>query len=133
LDFYKEIARASVGSYPSYALSGTYTSAPFNTGSSGAFNVIEWKWSKTNINCGSCTVRIQIQTAPDAGDTPGVWSPTWSGPEGEDGDETDYYTLSTGELIHTDHNNDQWVRYRAALEGDSTATPILEEVKLNYQ
>lgn len=116
-----------------YATNGAYVSNAFDTGGLSAINVIEWDWSKTNLNCSLCNIRLQIQTAPDAGGSPGVWSPTWSGPEGEDGDETDYYTISTGELIHTDHNGDQWVRYRAILDGDGNDTPVLEEVRINYQ
>ena len=43
------------------------------------------------------------------------------------------FTVSTGELIHTDHNGDQWIRYKATFEGDGNDTPILEKIKINYQ
>lgn len=116
-----------------YALSGTYISSSFNAGKPAVFNMIEWQWSKTNDACSSCNIKFQIQTAPDAGGSPGIWSSTWSGPEGEDGDETDYFTVSSGQLIHTDHNGDQWIRYRAILEGDGQDTPILEKIIINYK
>lgn len=121
------------GGVTGYQTSGTYISSDFNAGAAVVFNVIEWQWSKSNPSCASCNVKLQIQTAPDNGGVPGVWTPTWSGPDGNDGDDTDYYTVSTGELIHTDHNGAQWIRYRATLEGDGTATPILSEMSVNYK
>lgn len=116
-----------------YALSGTYVSSPFNTGAPSIFNAIEWSWNKTSAGCAGCTLRLQIKTAPDAGGSPGTWSATWCGPEGEDGDETDYFTVASGELISTDHNNDQWIKYRAEFAGDGHNTPILSEVRINYK
>ncbi len=116
-----------------YFSSGVYISSPFRAGSPAAFNVIEWKWSKSNPACLVCNIKLQIKSAPDNEGVPGAWSTTWCGPDGDDGDETDFYTVSTGQLIHTDHNNDQWIQYRAFLEGDGQDTPILDEVKINYQ
>ena len=75
----------------------------------------------------------KIKPATDAGGSPGAWSSTWSGPEGDDGDERDFFRRAWGGLIHTDHNGDQWIRYRATLDGDGTETPILEEVKIYYK
>ena len=43
-------------------------------------------------------IKLQIKTAPDSGGSPGTWTPTWSGPEGNDGDETDFFTISKGEI-----------------------------------
>ena len=126
------INQASSG-MPSYPLTGTYISSEFDTGKPSAFQIIEWEWSKTNESCVSCVVKLQIQTAPDAAGSPGIWSASWSGPEGEDGDETDFYTISTGETIHTDHNGDQWIRYRAILEGDGVSASVLEAVRINYK
>lgn len=133
LSTYTQIARATVVGITGYATSGTYISSEYNISSAGIFNVIEWAESTTNPSCLSCTIKLQIKTAPDNGGTPGTWSATWSGPQGEDGDETDFFTVNTGELIHTDHNNDQWIQYRATLEGDGVDTPILENVRVNYK
>lgn len=116
-----------------YRLSGEYISSAFNGGSLVSFASIEWKWSKTNPACSSCNIKLQIQTALDVGGVPGPWTSTWSGPEGNDGDETDYYTISTGQLIHKVHNKNQWFRYKAVLEGDGVDSPILEEVKIYYK
>ena len=111
-----------------YALSGTYISSPFDTGTPSAFTVIEWDWSKTNGSCSSCAIRFQIQTSPDGAS----WTLTWSGPDGDDGDEIDYFTMPMGEIINKDHNGDRWVRYRATFDGDGVNTPILEEMRIFY-
>jgi len=116
-----------------YALNGVYVSNPFNAGAPAIFNAIEWTWNKTSAGCANCTLKLQIKTAPDAGGSPGVWSPTWCGPEGEDGDETDYFTISGGELINQNHNGDQWIRYRAEFAGDGNNTPVLSDVRINYK
>ncbi|MEK9175006.1 MAG: hypothetical protein AAB795_00265, partial [Patescibacteria group bacterium] len=116
-----------------YTTSGTYISSNFNANTPTIFSVIEWIWSKSNQSCASCNIKLQIKTAPDNGGVPGVWTPTWSGPLGNNGDELDYYTMSTGEMVHPDHNDQQWIKYRATFEGDSSATPILDEIKIYYK
>jgi len=114
-----------------YELSGYLISSAYDTGSLSSFNIIEW--TQTTPSCTpACETKIQIQTAPDNVDSPGAWSATWCGPDGEDGDDTDYFTNSAGELIHSDHNGDQWIRYKAILSGDSTDTPTFEEITINY-
>jgi hypothetical protein len=35
--------------------------------------------------------------------------------------------------VHTDHNGDQWVRYRITLDGDGMETPTLQAVRVNYK
>jgi len=115
-----------------YKSSGYVISSAFDTGSPSVFQVIEW--DQTTPSCSpSCVTKLQIQTAPDSGGSPGTWSSTWSGPDGEDGDETDFYTVSTGELVHSDHNGDQWIRYKATLSGDNADTPVLLEIRVNYK
>jgi uncharacterized repeat protein (TIGR01451 family) len=118
-----------------YDAAGYYISRSYDAGAPTVFNTIEWIWSKSSPVCSdvNCTIRLQIKTAPDAGGVPGTWSSTWSGPDGEDGDETDYYTVSSGQMIHTDHNGDQWIKYKASFTGDQLNTPILEKVIINYQ
>lgn len=115
-----------------YETSGTATSSAFDMGAPSIPQVI--LWDQTIPSCTTtCTIQFQIKTSPDSGGSPGAWSATWSGPEGEDGDETDYYTVNTGELINTDHNGDQWIQYRAVLTGDNIETPVLTEVNINYK
>jgi type II secretory pathway pseudopilin PulG len=122
----KEIATST------YASSGYLISSAFNTGGQSAFSAIAWEENLPPL-CGSCQIKIQIKTAPDTAGFPGTWSIFWSGPDGEDGDEIDYFATSTGQLIHTDHNGDQWIKYKAWLSGDASSTPVLNEVKVFYQ
>lgn len=131
LQSYLEIAKITLSG--GYVVAGSYFSSAFNAGRPSVFNIIEWRWSKTNPDCVACNIKMQIQTAPDAGGAPGIWSTTWAGPDGEDGDETDFFTSSSGSLIHTDHNGDQWIRYKATLEGEGRDSPILEKVIINYK
>ncbi len=122
----KEIATST------YASSGYLISSAFDTSQLSAFNAITWT-EVIPAGCPTCAIKVQTKTAPDSTGAPGTWSATWSGPDGEDGDEEDYFTVSTGEFIHTDHNNDQWIKYRAVLVGDGSSTPVMEEIKLYYQ
>ncbi|MCA9397987.1 hypothetical protein KC573_04090, partial [candidate division WWE3 bacterium] len=121
----------STGGSGGFPTSGQLISSAFNTNDPSAIQLIAWDQDITS--CNNCSVQFQIQTAPDAGGVPGTWTGTWSGPDGDDGDETDFYTKATGERIHPDHNFDQWVRYRVTLTGDGSTSPILEEVRLNYK
>ena len=114
-----------------YETSGELISSAFDMGSSLKSQIIEW--DESIFSCApACEIKMQIQTAPDNSGSPGTWS-TWCGFEGKDGDEADYFTNSNGELIHTDSNDDQWIKYKAILTGDSVDTPILEEVRINYK
>ncbi len=115
-----------------FEANGYIVSSAYDTGSPSVFNIVEWD-SLSDYCSPNCGIKLQIQTAKDNGGSPGTWSATWCGPEGEDGDDTDYFTVSTGELIHTDHNWDQWIRYKAILTGDSSDTPVLEETRVNYK
>ena len=111
---------------------GYLVSSAYNSGVPSAFNVIEW--NQVTPSCSpNCEVKLQIQTAPNNAGSPGDWSATWCGPDGEDGDDTDYFTDNAGQLIHTDHNEDQWIRYKATLVGDSIDTPVLEKTLIYYQ
>lgn len=112
-----------------YASSGYLISSAFNINASGNFNGIEWEEDKPN----NTNVSFQIKTAPDNNGSPGEWSLYWSGPNGdEDGGENDYFTISTGELINLTHNNDEWIKYKAMLNGDGVSTPAVRTVKINY-
>jgi hypothetical protein len=116
-----------------YAGLGYIVSSAFNTLKPSAFTSIMW----TGIippECPTCSITMQIKTAPDNSGAPGEWSATWSGPSGdEDGSEEDAFASSTGQIINKTHNNDQWIKYRAILSGDGIYTPTLKEVKIYYQ
>lgn len=112
--------------------SGFLISSAYNTGTTSAFTVIEWDGDVPACSP-VCEIKMQIQTAPDNGGAPGAWTTTWCGPEGNNGNEDDYFTTKNGELIHPDNNQAQWIRYKAILLGDTTKAPLLEEVRIYYQ
>ncbi len=90
---------------------------------------IEWD-EQIPRGCVECLVKFQIQTSSDGT----TWFPAqWMGPDGDDGDTTDYFTRATGHLIPHIVNGRQWVRYRAELTGDGANTPILKEVRIQYK
>lgn len=115
-----------------YATSGYLESSAFNTGTTSTFTVIGFDGVLPPL-CSGCEIQLQIKTAPDQNGSPGVWSSTWCGPEGEDGDEDDYYASSTGAIIHYNHNNDQWIKYKAILIGEAFYTPELNEVYVKHK
>lgn len=110
-----------------YVLSGTYESSDF--GIANNFNLISWAETLPS----NTDIQVQIKTAPDNSGSPGVYTATWSGPEGDDGDETDFFTINTGELIHPDHVGDQWIKYRITLTSDGVNTPVVENITINYR
>ncbi len=112
-----------------YAISAYLISSAFDMTDIASVQVIEWDQA-TPFCSPACEIKFQIQTATTQG---GLSSAEWSGPSGKDGNETDYFITSTGQLIHTDHNGDQWVRYKIFLLGDGSDTPVLEEVRINYK
>ncbi len=105
---------------------------------SSAFNntrplkIVGWDEDLSFCDPGACQVLVQIKTASNEGGQPGEWSQTWCGPEGEDGDETDYFTLKDGEMVNLDHNNDQWVKYKIILQSSGHYSPVVSEIWLNY-
>lgn len=112
-----------------YAISGMLESSAFESAAESICVAVSWDYSAAE-ECPECEIRMQVQSAPDAGGQPGQWS-LWSGPDGrDDGDETDYFTDSRGGVIHRSHNPDRWFRYRVLLSGNGSASPSLHEVKM---
>jgi prepilin-type N-terminal cleavage/methylation domain-containing protein len=103
------------------------TSSDFDTSAVSKIQAINW--SET-IPGAPYDIQFQIKTATTQG---GLATAEWAGPEGKDGDETDYFTTGDGTLIHTDHNSDQWIRYRVDFSGDGDDTPTLSDVQVNYK
>lgn len=132
LSAYTNIARVTLGGGGGggYSASGTYISNAYNLGSTKTFSIIEWTASKTNDLCSDCIIKLQIKTAASEA---GLSGAEWSGPEGKDGDETDFFTNASGGLIHLDHNGDQWIQYMATLTGDGVDSPILEDINIYYK
>lgn len=97
---------------------------------SAIFHSLDWQDDATCLNC---TVKIWIKTAPDNGGVPGMWDAYWSGPNGKDGGESDYFMQKTGTLINANHNGDQWVRYKVQLDGNGDNTPSVKSIRINYK
>jgi len=108
-----------------YATVGTFISSSFNMNNSSPVQTIEWD---ENIPTEVEAIKFEVSTAPDNSGSPGVWT-DWYGASGVGS----FFTYGEGNLISTNLNNNQWVRYRATLIGDGTNTPILEEIRINYK
>ncbi|MEK7630789.1 MAG: hypothetical protein AAB417_02070 [Patescibacteria group bacterium] len=112
-----------------YPLSGSLVSSAFPLVDNSPVESIEWL-EQIPAGCGTCSVKFQIQTSADGTS----WLPAeWMGPEGDDDNETDYFTLATGHLIPSIANGRQWVRYKAELTGDGANTPTLQEIRIQYK
>ncbi len=116
----------------SYATEGYMISSAFNTGQESSFTVLSWDEAIPE-DCFGCEIKMQIKTALDLNGVPGTWTNTWSGPDGDDGDENDYYDNSQGNIVSLDHNNDQWIRYKIILFGIASSSPVLNRVNIYYQ
>ncbi len=115
-----------------YAINGYAISSAFYLGDSSPVQAIEWE-ENIPVCVSDCLVQFQIQTAQDNGGVPGAWALTWAGPQGDDGDESDAYSVSRGQMVHVDSNGFEWMRYKALLVSDGLRTPILEKVGINYK
>lgn len=116
-----------------YETIGYLVSSAFDLGAEASPGIIYADWSRPD-NCPVCDVRLQLQSAADAGGTPGSWTTSWSGPDGNDGDEDDFYSATTtGALIHFDHNDKRWLRYKTILTGNGVSTPELREIRIDHK
>jgi Tfp pilus assembly protein PilV len=110
-----------------YASSGTYISSVLDATANANWDTIEW--SENTASCASGDIRLQVRVASTIG---GLSSALWQGPDGEDGDETDYFTDPVGELIHYDENGKRYLQYRATLTSNGTCTPHLADITVTY-
>lgn len=116
------------GGSSGYVSSGTYDSSVIDSVSASGANWNVLLWSESLASCSSGDVRLQVRTATTSG---GLSSELWQGPDGEDADETDYFTSAEGEMIDVTHNGDQYLQYRASLSADGTCTPLLTDLTIN--
>lgn len=104
----------------SYDHSGYLESSTFDTGGTSNFTTITWNPTSQNP---ATALRFQIATNTD--------NTTWNY-VGPDGTSATYYT-TPGTNIHSSHDNDQYIRYKAYLSTTDTAfTPILTSIGINY-
>ncbi|MBN2838777.1 MAG: prepilin-type N-terminal cleavage/methylation domain-containing protein [Fusobacteriaceae bacterium] len=114
------------------AVNGYLESSFFGPVDIGVFSTISWE-ENIPSECPDCYVKVQIKTAEDYLGEPANWSNTWCGPEGEDGDEEDFFDSSEGNLISIEHNGDKWIKYKIILGGDGLNTPEIENLKIYYK
>lgn len=106
---------------------GELYSSAFRMGTARALQLIEWAAELPACDP-ACAVRIQVQAAPNNGGIPGAWTP-WYGPAGPG----TFFTTPGSALIPAALNGFEWIRYRVQLIGDGNASPVLSEIRLNYQ
>ena len=105
-----------------YAREGTFTSQVFDSGSSStSWSSLEWTSSQTasvSFRIRSADTQAHLNTA------------VWVGP---DGTISTFYTES-GTVLTTDPfaTGTRWIQWKASVLGDSSATPLLENVTLKY-
>ncbi len=104
-----------------YVPSGTLTSSAFDTGTvSTSYTTLTWQPTSQDP---ATAVQFQVATNND--------NATWNF-VGPDGTANTYYTTS-GSSISATNNNNRYVRYRVTLStSDSSKTPVLTGVNLNY-
>lgn len=116
----------SSGTGAGYEIAGWLESSAINLGSPKAWQIIQWQEAVEP----NCQVKLQIKTAATQ---IGLAPAEWSGPEGQDGDQTDYFINYAGQLISPDHNGDSWLQYKVFLTGDGAKTPTLSQLAINYK
>jgi len=108
-----------------YYLIGIFESSTFDTGAaSPIYNYIDW----TTDEPAGTSIEWQLRTADTEAN---LLAAMWVGSDGTGGT---YYT-TPGELIELDPGaaGAQWIQYRAYLYSDSTSTPILKDITLDYE
>ena len=107
-----------------YAVFGYFVSSAFNMNSVSSVQVLDWD----EIQPIGTNIQTQLRVAPDSGGSPGIWT-SWYGANGIG----TYFTNPLGAFAPTILNGKQWVQYRAELTGDTTNTPILQEVRISHK
>lgn len=103
-----------------YSASGWLESSTFDTGGSSNFTTLTWLPTSQNP---ATSLKFQIASNND--------NATWNyvGPDGTAGT---FYTIS-GSNISSVHDNNRYIRYKVYLEtSDTSFTPVLSTVTLNY-
>ncbi len=63
-------------------------------------------------------------------DNPAFTGSQWYGPDGTTGT---YFTTQTGQLLPSIVQNKRYIQYRAYFTSDTISTPILEDVRIQYE
>ncbi|OGL82178.1 hypothetical protein A3H10_03610 [Candidatus Uhrbacteria bacterium RIFCSPLOWO2_12_FULL_46_10] len=112
------------GSGGPFASSGWLRSSAFDASVNRVWQIVEW--DETPGGCVGCAVKLQIRTTLDLA---ALSTASWYGATGAG----TYFTIPRGALAPIALNNNRWAQYRVELIGDGTATPILNELRINYR
>lgn len=105
-----------------YVPEGTFTSSVFGTQSSPA-GYVTLTWTQS----GTGNILFQIRTADTKSN---LDKATWIG---QDGTDNTYYDVSGSAIIlDPQRSGTQLLQYQATLQGSGSATPILEDVTIEY-
>ena len=114
----KSIMRYTLSS--SYYPSGNFTSSVLDLGQNSFPTKLSWNAATSS----SANVSFQLRSSTSTDFS----NATWYGPTGTG----DYYTNSSGQTINPIHNGSRYFQYQAVLSGDTTNTPTLNDVTINY-
>ncbi len=98
-----------------FATSGSLISPAFDMSDNSSVQILDW----TETGCGGCDIQVRVRSG-DSGSGP--WS-AW----------TSWFGNPLGAILPTLLNGRRWVQYETALTGPGTATPVLQEVRINYK
>lgn len=98
-----------------FAPSGLLTSTVFDLGDNSPVQILEWM----ETGCGGCDVEVRVHSGDSVG---GPWT-NW----------TNWFNDPAGTILPIVLNGHRFVQYEARLTGPGTATPVLQEVRINYK
>ncbi|MFC1747444.1 FG-GAP-like repeat-containing protein [Pseudomonadota bacterium] len=99
-------------------------------------------WQETLAS--NSDIRLQLRTAPNNADSPGVWSP-WMGPDGTTNGYWNSSNTHNGNCIGSGSvscdamplafrsgNDDRWLQYKVTLVANDVATPTFSDVTVSF-
>jgi len=107
-----------------YENSGTFTSSIFDTGST-APQYISTYWSQTLPANTTATIQLRVSDT-----SAGIASASWFG---TDGTVSTYFSSPSYTYIPTIAQGKRYVQYKLFLGSDGSATPIFQDINLDYQ
>ncbi len=113
-----EVAQAGVST------SGQYVTKVSDTGSTDTkYNFIDWD----HIEVPGASLKFQFRTSSTESN---IWTATWVGPDGTGS--TYYDTPRTPIKLHEGRTGSRYMQVEAFLESDGVTTPVLEDIRINY-
>ncbi|MEI6480529.1 MAG: fibronectin type III domain-containing protein, partial [bacterium] len=104
----------------SYYSSGNFTSSVLDLGQNSFPTTLSWNAATSS----SATVSFQLRSATSLA---ALATSSWEGPSSTGG-----FYIYPGQAVDSVNNGNRYFQYRATLSGDTTNTPTLNDVTLNY-